>query len=562
MKKAATARFALLIAAIMLTTALPSCTGKKTSGKTASSSQASSSQAEASTVSTAPAGSSTIAIHITGPISSAGAGKTTSGVSDYTGNSVFSNRQKSKETKISINNPHIVAPTIPPKAPAASIIKKTEVEGVDGSFGDADLKETVKDLGGKTFILATCWPSEYQGGKGASTDAQRCADALKSIQKDYNCKIKLISYPGADKITSARSAGNVPANILDLLASGLHDDLLNGNGIDLRIVKSVGVETKPWNKALTLVSSYKRGVYGVGVRYDRLEQDILFFNKVLAGKYNLGDFYDMVNQGQWTDDRYLQVCQRFKKLSGGNTTVANAMYPQYFLNLVYTNWTSPFGITNKKYIFNGTDSTVLDILNFCQTCVKQGLFDTFVTHSDWKSDGTFAACDADYTHNLGIFNQGKELFFFGSNGDVVLPWVSQSAKNDYGLLPLPKGPSADDYSTVITNARFYSLFNGGPDVEDSGTLLVAIANRTNIKTADIIAHNSTLVRDKQSVTTLTQNYLHKQILNITLASAGKLPDIYNAAALKSAFLQEMTPKQAMDSIQLKAQTEINTNFGQ
>lgn len=476
--------------------------------------------------------------------------------------SFFNSAAKSKETKISINNSKIQAPPVVSSAPAASIIKRTQIEGVDGSFVDAKLNETVKNHGGKTYKFMTCWPGEYQGGKNATQDAQRCADAIKSIENDYNCKIKIVAMPGdaLKGITSARTAGTVYADIFDYLANGL-PIFTCGNGADLMEVKSVDVKANRWNPLETLVSSYKSQVFGVAVRYDWSEQDILFFNKRLAQKYNLGNFYDMVNKGQWTDNIFLQVSQRFKKVAPSNIFACEAMYPTHLLNLVYTNWSSPFGITENKYIFNGTDSSVLDILSYLQTYIKSGLFDTYYNKSDLKTDGTFQCDISDYSHASTAFQNGNSLFFFGSNGDAVLPYLVKSSKDDYGLLPLPKGPAADSYSTVISNVRFLSLFND-PDVENSGSLLTAIANRTNIKTADIISHNTTLVRDQQSIETLTNNYKYKQILNVELSSAGNLPYIYYGAAIPSVFKQQATPKQAMESIAKKAQTEIDKAFGQ
>lgn len=443
------------------------------------------------------------------------------------------------------------------------IIKKTTIEGVNGSFYDANLKESPRNLKGKTFTLMTLWTDNYKDWKHATKDAQRCAQAIKTIDSDYNCNLVVKTYPtGNDKvITEARAAGRVPANIFETYGSGL-SVFSSGNGADLTTVNTVDVKNNPWDPVETLVSSYKSKVFGVNVRYDTKEQDLLFFNKKLASTYNLGNFYNMVNDDKWTDNRFLQVCQTFKKCCGSKYIVSSAMAPSHLLNLVYANWTSPFGIISNKYIFNGTDSSVLSILSYLQNFVKQGLFDTFTDKSDWQANGIWTASGMDYTHALSEFISGKSLFFFGSNANTMLPSISSCAKDDYGLLPLPKGPSADDYTTVITNCRYFSLFSGDPDLEDSGALLTALANRTNIKTADIVANNATLTRDKESVDTLTQNYLHKQIIDIELNNSGNLPGIYYNAALTCVLKGQSTPKQAMDSISKTAQAAINTAYGQ
>lgn len=477
----------------------------------------------------------------------------------YSGKSYFAKDAKKKETKISINNKKIIAPTIASTAAANSIIKRTQIEGVDGSFKDAKINESPRNLGGKSYIFATFWPGNWQGK--SSVEAQRCSAAKSAVEKDYNCKIQIKTMNLGTYIkdmTTAKSGGKVYANVLEFLNDPV---ITTGDLTDLRSVNTVGVKTNQWNPVQTLVASYKGGVYGVGVRYDTVEHDIILYNKALAQKYNLGDFYTMVSKGQWTDDMFLQVCERFKKENNNSSISAcQGLYLQELLGLVYTNWSSPFGITQSKYIFNGTDSSVLDVLNYCQSFVKAGLYNTKCTASDFKSNGTYEQTNEDAALSQTNFDSGKTLFFIGS--DTILPDAVKRAKSDYGLLPLPKGPAADGYTAVIRNAKFFSLFSGDPDSQNSGALLTALANRTNIKTSGIISNNTSLVRDVQSVNTLTENYKYKQILNVELCSAGKLPNIYYGAALSSVIKQASSPKQAMDSISKSAQSEINKNFGQ
>lgn len=561
-QKAASRIAAIVVASVMLSATFTACKPKPTikTNSEASTIESSSETVSSEAASSSQAAVSTIKLNTASNVDTT---KRAFSAPTYNNNSVFNKKTKA-ESKIGIVG-GFKAPPINKDKRGASIVNRATIEGVDGTFYDPKVNETKMNLNGKTFKFATFWSDNYKTGKGA--DANRCAQAINEIQKDYNCKITVKQLNGADteakNITSAKASGNVYFNILDCLASDGTNLVENNNaGADLRTVKTVGVTTNQWNPVETLVSSFKTRVYGVALRYDWAEQDLLYFNEQLVNKYNLGNLYQMVNSGQWTDDRFLQVSQAFKKYAGKTYTVSTAMYPTHYFNLIYTNWSSPFAYTKTNYIFNGTDGTVLDILTYLQSYFNQGLSDKYYTPADFKADGTFKPDGAnDYTRELGLFENGKALFFFGSNGEAVLPEISKSAKCTYGLLPLPKGPTAGDYSTVITNVRYLSLFAGDPDVESSGALLTAIANRTNIKTADITQHNQTFCKDKESIQTLTQNYLHKQIINVELCNAGKLPDIFYGAAANCVFKQSQTPKAAMDSIATKAQTEINAYYG-
>lgn len=56
--------------------------------------------------------------------------------------------------------------------------------------GQSGFAENIYDMGGKTITIAD---SYWIGGDDATVEKNNCADALKEIEKDYNCKINVIS---------------------------------------------------------------------------------------------------------------------------------------------------------------------------------------------------------------------------------------------------------------------------------------------------------------------------------------------------------------------------------
>lgn len=563
---------AIVMAAVMLSATFTACKPKQQANAvTSSETSALDSSSEAGVSSEAASSQAASTINL-GSIANKTTASSYASQNYSSQKSAFGKSSAKREMTIGLNNKTIKPPKTASNKGGATIVNRASIEGVDGTFRDASLTETSMDLKKKKYIFGTFWSSDYSSGKGATKADIARAAAITQIQKDYNCTIKVFQFPDADtvvsKTTASKASGTAYFNIIDCLASDGAKILINtNNGVDLRTVKEVGVGTdskQQWDPVATLISSNKSRVFGVSVRYDWPEQDLLFFNMDLVKKYNLGNLYQMVSQGQWTDDRFLAVSQAYKRLAGSSAVVSSAMYPTHYFNLIYTNWSSPFAYTSTKYIFNGTDGTVLDILTYLQNYFKQGLSDKYYTTQDIQKDGTFIAGKGDdYMHELNLFTKGKALFFFGSNGIAVLPAVSSGATSfKYGILPLPKGPTASDYSTVITNDRYLGLFAGQStdDLNASGALLTAIAKRTNIPTSQIVANNQLYCDDSDSVNTLTQNYLHKQIINVEMCNAGKLPDIFYGAAFNCVFKQSQTPKEAMDSIATKAQTEINANY--
>ena len=79
---------------------------------------------------------------------------------------------------------------------------------------DPVLKETIRDLKGKTIKFATFWQDWDGSNRGVESLQQQAlnAEAIKSIEKDYNCKIEIVlmsSKTYLSDIATARSAGIV-----------------------------------------------------------------------------------------------------------------------------------------------------------------------------------------------------------------------------------------------------------------------------------------------------------------------------------------------------------------
>lgn len=472
------------------------------------------------------------------------------------------------DTGIGINNSDVSA-NVDSNKDGYSVVSRNQIEGVNGSFRDVTLTETKMNLKGRKVVFALNGTTGHFSATGDS-DAQRCYAALKEIEKDYNCEIEIVQHlyhaEGAKAIATAKASGKVLYNVMLLLGNHANSLLkTTGYGADLREVKTVGfngANKGKWNDVYTLASSFKGDVMGVGVRYDWIEQNIMFFNKNLAKKYKLGDFYGMVNDGTWTVDNFISICENYKNRSGNKNFAVESMYPQTYFILAYANWTSPLAISAKtsSYIFNGTSSQVLDALTIVSDAVKKGLFNPNYTKKSVDSNGLFASTYDDYITARDNFVDGKSLFFIGSNGISVLPYIYKNAIDDYGLLPIPRGRTSNHYSTVITNVEYFSLLDGSPYIEEDGAILTAIANRTNVATKNIEANNKIRCRDSQSVKMLTQNYKFKQILNVEL-SPGNIAAIYHGAAVPAVLGQQMSPKQAMESIENKITVEINKIYG-
>ncbi len=433
---------------------------------------------------------------------------------------------------------------------------------VASSGKDPVLKESVRDLKGRTVKFATFWRDWDGTNQGIETNEQQELNlaALKSVEKDFNCKIEVIlmsSKTYLSDIAAARAAGVVYANVFQLQKE--MDPLYHSNSVaNLAAVESVGLKTNDWNPAITAMTTYKGKVYGVGVNQNRLMYDVVFFNKTLAQRYNLGDLYEVVRKGEWTHDKFLAVNEQVKKASNSKIIPTVGCYTCSLKDLIYSNKTMPIIVKDGKTVFNGQSNDVLNMLNFIQQFPKSGYYyNTAMNMYDHAAETVTASQSA--------FQQGKCMFY------ITAAWMasnfSKKMKDEYGILPMPKGPDANSYVNVLTNSRYMSLFDGDPNIEDSGAIMVALINRSNMKLADWENSQLSVLCDEESLEML--QIIQKSAVALsgdqhledpTDGPANNYDMDYWTNSINDILRGTKTPKQAMDEIANPAQALLDDMF--
>lgn len=401
------------------------------------------------------------------------------------------------------------------------------------------LVENKVDLKGKTIKIGTFWINDWKSNNTDLT-AQKNYKAIKAIETDYNCKIQMVAMDSnfyLKNVAAATAAGKIYADIYE---SQMEMSKLAKNGYfqELSTVKSVGLKTNEWYTPITIGATIKGGVYGVGVKQNYVSRTCIFFNKSIAAKYQLGDIYSMVKNNQWTSAKFLELCEKVYSKSNKTVQGANSVFQPYLLNLIYGNDTSPVIMKNGYPVFNGTDSKVISQIDFAQKFVQKGLF------AKDKSN--------EYPVAINWFMQQKVLFFFGDM------WMRSDMSNlmpegcDWGVLPIPMGPNAKNYTQIITNCRYLSLSKGS-DVENSGKILVALAKRTNFTKSENNIEVAAKLQDKQSLDIINSMYTLKP-------RYFQYNNAFQVKAMECIIDNAMTPMQAMQAVSQSAQAEIDKEY--
>lgn len=403
------------------------------------------------------------------------------------------------------------------------------------------LVENITNLGGQTFKIGTFWINDWKAENSDITAVKNVA-AIKKIEKDYNCKIQMVAMDPnfyLKNVAAATAAGKIYANIYE---SQMEMSKLAKNGYfkDLQGVKSIGLTTNEWYKPITMGATIKNGIYGVGVKQDYVSRTCVFFNRSLMAKYQLGDLFEIVNTNKWTTAKFLELSEAVYKKSNGTVQGANSVFQPYLLNTIYGNNTSPVVLKNGYPTFNGTDSKVISQLDFLQKYVQKGLY------AKNKS--------SDYPTSINWFMQQKVLFYFGdlwmrSDMNTLMP-----KGIDWGIVPVPMGPDATNYTQIITNSRYLSLSSSG-DCETSGKLLVSLAKLTNFTKNE---YNVQLAAKLQNNDTGSLKVINN--LMTYRPRYFQYNNAFQAKAMECVIDNKYTPKQAMESIIKSAQAEIDSEY--
>ncbi len=366
---------------------------------------------------------------------------------------------------------------------------------------NGDIRPEIIDLDGRE-INVYCWDwgatsASIQGYTGEilySTDENATAvDTAKkavidTVESEYNCTISgtlenstTFLQTVQNMVTSGTFSYDIIFQSSSFCASMVANDLLT----DLNTVSTLHLENSWWDQnAVEQLSIGNRLFYVNGDinTYDDLGTWCVLFNKTL--KENLGiteDFYQMVKDGTWTLDNFIELCQGITTDSNGDGTI-NEFDRWAFGTETYNIFVQVLGgglhavekddndlpfFTVKNHATQ-TYSALDKIINFYNSgevmVANGGKYSQYA--SPWEET------------TIKAFTEGRELFFMCGLINVA---GFRSMEDEFGILPIPKTFADQDsyYHTVSAgNSSYMAIPYGVPNVEELGVVIEAIAMKS------------------------------------------------------------------------------------
>ncbi len=427
--------------------------------------------------------------------------------------------------------------------------------------------ETEYDLGGRTIVVdcvktrysAFVYATDDNGNidvAGTSNDVLKTIGLLETIQEDYNCTIEFINCPQKTMPTLLITAMASGEPYGDLAYFGMTDtymDTMYAAGVfqDLKsdtLKDIIGLDTNPWilgidtcsfkAEQLGVPACYESGYTGVG--------SMVLYNKTLATQYGLPDLYELVNNNEWTWDKFKEILAMVKSAADDSVTPAvSEKYNQIFPGFAASNGTPYLSNVDGTVVWNGLSDPVLDSMNYIVDLIENGLCKS-------NDKGQAAMIEGSAVFDFGGFDTLKKI----SAGSLTL-----AGDWEFGLLPYPIGPSnTTGYNSEYYTTTTFSVLTGVEDPQGAAAVMMAIINRCGTTYEDWLDYClESVVQDEESLDMIdiaAQDIIFDYCqAYVAIRSDGGL-----SAQWSLIQKLEATPKAAMESIDSQMQEAIESAY--
>ena len=182
----------------------------------------------------------------------------------------------------------------------------------------------------------------------------------------------------------------------------------------------------------------------------------LVFNKSMFDRMGVKYPYDLVKQKKWTFNAWRDVMKKLIKTdSSGKINQWGVINGESYQTLMmHANNGSFFKKVNGKYVQALTDKKVLEAMQFLyELQTKDNVMEPYLFGGPWD-------------YSLTAFREGRTAFIMTGFFGIEL-YLKGKMKDDYGVVPIPMGPSATDYKNLTGEIKTFAVPTTAPKEEAS-----------------------------------------------------------------------------------------------
>ena len=345
-----------------------------------------------------------------------------------------------------------------------------------GSTESGKTDDTIVDLGGYEFVVGSAFIQNEPDMEIIMGSERSFEEARRYVEDTYNCKITITSlWPSMENLRAKTMTGDKYADVIQIPARFLSQAIKAGYVQSLESIGGIYTDDYRWVDECTSMGTYDGVEYGVNFMRPSEVRSCLVYNREILTKYGITeDLEQLVRDKQWTFEKFEEIAKACTKDTNGDGTldvygIVPAIAEEFGLALINSNGGSLVTVENGQAKENFTSEETVTALNYLSKWINEDK----IVGSAYNTGGKFSVTTTDYAN---YFVKGECAFLFCES------WlVAQNIKNiagnlDYGMVPVPMGPDAEDYVSTANDALVFAFpSTNTEDVSKSVIIMNALA---------------------------------------------------------------------------------------
>lgn len=452
--------------------------------------------------------------------------------------------------------------------------KEKDPQGVqqgDGDFPKVDpyTNAEVQDMGGYEFTIAADW-QYYDDTTGIDliVSEQEWQTRREEVEELYNCKIKVIPVP--DNLSSQILAGEKVADLVQFDLEDLYNAIGSGYLRPLDSIEGLDMSDDRWSYASVYhdLATYKDRPYALSYAVPYEVRGGVVYNKTLLKKLGINeDITQLVRDGKWTFDKFLEICQKATVDSNGDGVpesygVMSQSGDKYCSDFINANGGRMATMNEDgEVVENFSDQKVINGLTFATDLANT--YNVAYIPEAWRSKETFLAGGYSQQDFVQQFVNGKFAFFMCESWVMNQLIKPMSDGMEYGFVPMPKGPDAEDYSCDGHYMLGFGVTVNNQDLDKAVVIINALAERAaGYEGEDWIdaAIEVQFFQDGDTDSVEMYKLLYENSNFDYMYGIGDLNALYNNALQPAALWNQGSPSSVLSSMRGTMQDYLDTVY--
>lgn len=302
-------------------------------------------------------------------------------------------------------------------------------------------------------------------------------DRVAEVEKELGCKIKVINtlQVNVDTLAPMIQAGKKVGDVLEVELRWMPQLISAGYLKPWNEIQGINVNDEKYTAAYTRLATIGGKNWGLQFMKPPEVRFAVYMNKTLlkSSGVDADGIYKLVEQKKWDFETFREYAKKATKVSNGVTqTYGFGGRPDYVIQeLMAANNAFLVSVDkNGKGTPTYTSDNIKYSLRFFNQLVNEDK--VFYYTDGMKKQETYAQSLPVYYNE---FIQGKIAFLFEDSW-VLNQQIKPRVKNfEYGMIPIPMGPSASDYVSPSNHARVFVVTSTNKDLDVTAKIFDALA---------------------------------------------------------------------------------------